>query len=453
MQPVSSLPEHRQGYTDDRPQANTSPPPRRCPGGSLGLSFRFLDRPRKGGDDFEEVTDHADIGDAENGRVGILVDGHDVSGALHADDVLDGAGDPAGDVQLRVDGDAAAADLVLVWQPPHVGDRARGADLSPEGGGELADDTEFLRRADPAAAGDDHRRLGQIDGPRLALLDSREGRAQLAGGHTGGHHANGPRGAAPEGGRGAPLDRGDLRPRVSQIDDLDELAVERLAGEQRPAVLERDVRALGGDRHAEAGRDHRGAVPSVRRVTDQDDLGRLGPDHRLENARVAVAGVIPDRLALRADDFGRAARRHAARGAGQVLADRERLDVGRAPAGLARETMGQAQQLEGGVADGAALVLDQGQDLAGHSGRLRLRQRPHQITPVFSRMRLTSSFATWSAGPESISAPFALGGGARRTVRKRADAAAIAPASSFRSDNVNVLISFFWAAMIPLRLA
>src|SRR5207245_792203 len=106
---------------------------------SLGTSFRFLDRPREGGDDLEEVADHADVGDAENGRVGILVDGHDVLGAFHADDVLDGAGNPAGDVQFRIDGDAAAADLVLVRQPAHVGDRARGADLSPEGGGELAD--------------------------------------------------------------------------------------------------------------------------------------------------------------------------------------------------------------------------------------------------------------------------------------------------------------------------
>jgi len=41
------------------------------------------------------------VGHVEDGRVGVGVDGHDHVGALHAGQVLDGAADPAGDVDGR----------------------------------------------------------------------------------------------------------------------------------------------------------------------------------------------------------------------------------------------------------------------------------------------------------------------------------------------------------------
>src|SRR6267378_899201 len=58
--------------------------------GTSGLSLRFLDGPREGGNDLEEIADDTHVGDAEDRRVGVLVDGDDVPRALHADDVLDG---------------------------------------------------------------------------------------------------------------------------------------------------------------------------------------------------------------------------------------------------------------------------------------------------------------------------------------------------------------------------
>src|ERR1041385_306514 len=54
------------------------------------LRFQRLDH---GGNDFEQVADDAVLGDLEDRRVGVLVDGDDGLTALHADQMLDGAGD------------------------------------------------------------------------------------------------------------------------------------------------------------------------------------------------------------------------------------------------------------------------------------------------------------------------------------------------------------------------
>ena len=53
------------------------------------------------GIDFEQIADDAVVGDFEDRRVGILVDRDDRPRALHADDVLDRAGDAEREVELR----------------------------------------------------------------------------------------------------------------------------------------------------------------------------------------------------------------------------------------------------------------------------------------------------------------------------------------------------------------
>ena len=88
--------------------------------------------------DLEQVADDAVVGDLENRRVGILVDRDDRVRALHADQVLDGAGDAEREVQLRRDGLPGAADLPLHRQPAGVADRPRRRELGAERVGELS---------------------------------------------------------------------------------------------------------------------------------------------------------------------------------------------------------------------------------------------------------------------------------------------------------------------------
>jgi peptidoglycan/LPS O-acetylase OafA/YrhL len=52
----------------------------------------------------KEVAGDADVGDFEDRRVGVLIDRHDALGAFHAHQVLDGAGDAHGQIELRRDG-------------------------------------------------------------------------------------------------------------------------------------------------------------------------------------------------------------------------------------------------------------------------------------------------------------------------------------------------------------
>ena len=52
------------------------------------------------GHGFEEVRDEAEVGDLEDGRLRVLVDGDDELRVLHAGQMLDGARDPDGHVQF-----------------------------------------------------------------------------------------------------------------------------------------------------------------------------------------------------------------------------------------------------------------------------------------------------------------------------------------------------------------
>src|SRR3954451_14958405 len=90
--------------------------------------------------DLVQVADDAEVDQLEDGRLGVLVDGHDGLRGLHAGAVLDGTGDAGGDVQLRGDALAGLPDLVLVGVPAGVGDRAARADRRTEGVGQGLDD-------------------------------------------------------------------------------------------------------------------------------------------------------------------------------------------------------------------------------------------------------------------------------------------------------------------------
>ena len=93
-------------------------------------------RARQLRDDLVDVADDAEVGVLEDRRVRILVDGDDRARALHPHLVLDRAGDPARDVELRRDGLARLADLARVRVPACVDDRPRRGDGAAESLGE-----------------------------------------------------------------------------------------------------------------------------------------------------------------------------------------------------------------------------------------------------------------------------------------------------------------------------
>src|SRR5699024_11069350 len=114
------------------------------------------------GEDFEQITYQADIGDFKDGRVGILVDRNDGARILDAGEMLDGPRNTDGDVELRRDDLAGLADLEVIGHVTGIDGGARGADGGAEFVGERVDDLEILLAANAASAGDDTRRRLQI---------------------------------------------------------------------------------------------------------------------------------------------------------------------------------------------------------------------------------------------------------------------------------------------------
>src|SRR5207244_11911301 len=82
------------------------------------------------------------------------LDHEDPLGGLATDDVLDRAADAARDVEVRRDPRARLPDLVGMRSPPEVRDDARPSDGPAEEIGELLEQLESLRAADPAPAAD-----------------------------------------------------------------------------------------------------------------------------------------------------------------------------------------------------------------------------------------------------------------------------------------------------------
>src|SRR3954463_16469925 len=116
---------------------------------------------RQLGQDLVEIAHDAEVGELEDRGVRVLVDRHDVLGVLHADLVLDRAGDARGQVQLRRDGLARLADLRGVGVPAGVDHRAGGRHGAAERVGELLAELEALGLAEAAAAGDED--VGVLD--------------------------------------------------------------------------------------------------------------------------------------------------------------------------------------------------------------------------------------------------------------------------------------------------
>src|SRR5436189_6478819 len=92
--------------------------------------------------DLVEVADDAEIGELEDRRVRVLVDGEDVLRALHPDLVLNRARDPCRKVELRRNGLAGLADLGRVGVPAGVDDRPGGGDSAAERARELLGELE-----------------------------------------------------------------------------------------------------------------------------------------------------------------------------------------------------------------------------------------------------------------------------------------------------------------------
>jgi hypothetical protein len=84
------------------------------------------------------------------GHLLVLVDGDDDLRVLHAGEMLDGAGDPGGDVEFGRDHLAGLADLPVVRRVAGID---RGAELV---GNRLDDLLEVFRRAERAPARDDY---------------------------------------------------------------------------------------------------------------------------------------------------------------------------------------------------------------------------------------------------------------------------------------------------------
>ena len=139
-----------------------------------------------GGDrrhDLGQVADHGVVGAGEDRRLGVGVDREDLLRALAAGDVLGGAADAAGDVEVGRDLRAGLADLVGVRAPAGARHDARAADRARRAGPASSSRiAEALGRADAAAAADDDLRLGERDaGRRLVdVLDDLHGQVGVA---------------------------------------------------------------------------------------------------------------------------------------------------------------------------------------------------------------------------------------------------------------------------------
>ena len=98
---------------------------------------RLLQRRDQCGHDLEQIADDAVVGDLEDRGIGILVDRHNRFRALHADDVLDRAGNAERNIELRRDRLSGTANLTIHGQPAHVANRAGRRQLGAQGRGEL----------------------------------------------------------------------------------------------------------------------------------------------------------------------------------------------------------------------------------------------------------------------------------------------------------------------------
>src|SRR2546425_5246526 len=122
-------------------------------------SLEFLGQRR---DHLEEVGHDAVIGDLEDRRLRVLVDGDDDLRGAHAGQVLDGARDAEAEVELGRDRAAGLADLEAVRPPAGVHRGARGADGGADHLAHVLQNYVVLGAFHAAPTGDDDFGLGQL---------------------------------------------------------------------------------------------------------------------------------------------------------------------------------------------------------------------------------------------------------------------------------------------------
>src|SRR5829696_5963911 len=383
--------------------------------------------------DLVEVADDAEVGELEDRGVRILVDRHDVLRGLHADLVLDRAGDARREVQLRRDGLARLPDLRRVGVPAGVDHRARRGDGAAERLGELLAELEALRLAEPAAAG--HEEVGVLDvhvgAALLAALDHR--RLEGVRGELDLHVLDRCLAGAVLGGLER-VEAADDDAGLADIAHVDDRRVleDRSLGDEL-AVLRLDRRDLHGHAGAEA-RGQAGAdleaeqAAAEQRVLEAvlgDDLGHHVDDRLREPLR-----------ALGAVDLGRAVL--AERGAelvGEIVAAD---DDGR---GLLAQLLGELRSL----GDGAERVLV---ELA-----LVVKcvsKDAHASSFLSSSQATTFSTVSFVSSSSMISPPAFSGGGLMERTWVREPCSPTRSASMPTSPLAFVSSGFFLAPMIAL---
>ena len=87
---------------------------------TLCTPFTFFIRLDEGGNEGGQILYNADVGNVENGGVGVSGYGHDKAGAMHPNRVLDSAGDAAGYVEPGRHRGPGKPHLPFVFQPSTV---------------------------------------------------------------------------------------------------------------------------------------------------------------------------------------------------------------------------------------------------------------------------------------------------------------------------------------------
>src|SRR6476619_5030310 len=125
-----------------------------------GMILQFLDEL---GHDLVRVAHQTKIGNVEDGRVWVAIDGHNCAGVFHARQMLYGAGDTYCDVEFRRYDFSRLADLQLVGRNTCVDKRARAADRAAKRIRQFADEPlEVFAVLERSTARDDDSRFGDI---------------------------------------------------------------------------------------------------------------------------------------------------------------------------------------------------------------------------------------------------------------------------------------------------
>src|SRR2546430_14823879 len=134
-----------------------------CSALAVATLLGFFQSFGQGGHDFEDVADDAVIGDFEDGRVGIFVDGDDGARALHADNMLNGAADAKREIEFWRDGLAGAANLALHGKPAFIANGARRGNFRAKSFRKRFRLRNVFGSFDAAADGNNERRLSEVD--------------------------------------------------------------------------------------------------------------------------------------------------------------------------------------------------------------------------------------------------------------------------------------------------